>query len=215
MPAYSPLGREADSLYYQVGGIYVPKNIPLKESQARTLQVRDMHWANRPADLRQWVEVQLQQSRRRYFVYQEMYRRDTWIRATVDYIVRRVTRDENRLVDKTDPLNPDIADLQEFLDDCYENGDFHDIYEHIVRSLLIHAQAYVEVERDGAGKPVALWPMDARITFPITDFHGTIIYHVQVYDKDTVWYTPDEVLYFPVVNNGSDPVGISTMETLC
>jgi HK97 family phage portal protein len=201
--------------YYMSGsGLYVPTN-KYKESSSRTIEVSDSSYAYaRPNSLEGYINWQLQQSRRKYFIFHEMYRRDTWIRATIDYIVKRATRDQNRLVDIDDPANPDIVDLKKFLDNCYPDGDFEDIYRGIVQDMLEYQQGYVYVERTIGGKPKALWPMDSRITFPITDWHGTILFHVQVYNGAVEKFEKDEILYFPLRNNGSDPKGIPAMETL-
>jgi hypothetical protein len=199
--------------YYQAyGGIYLPK-LNYKESSARGQQITDSGYML-PTTLKEYIRWQLQQSRRKYFVYHEMYKRDTWIRACIDYVVNRATRDDNRLIDEVDPTNPDIKDLELFLEECYPDGDWLDLYRGVLQDLLEYNQSYIYVERTLGGKPKYLYPLDSRITFPVTDFHGTILFHAQVYNGSVEVFETDEVLYFARRNNGTDPRPVSPMETL-
>jgi HK97 family phage portal protein len=192
-------------------GIYVPK-IGLKNSSSRAIEVSP--YSGKPISLEQHVRSQVFQSRYKYFVFGEMYRRHIWTRACIDYITRRATRDPNRLIDRRDPLNPDIVDLREFLDEACPDYDFDQLYFGWMQDVLKFGQAYAYVEKSQAGDPIAIWPMDARITFPITDQHGTILVHCQNYNGMVEFFEKDEILYFSINNNSSDPKTLPIMETL-
>ncbi len=198
--------------YLDNTGVYLPLRT-YKESKSVGQQVTDQGYA-KPQTLEQYIRWQLQQTRRKYFVFHEMYRRDTWIRASVDYIVRRSTRDDNRLIDEADPLNPDIVDLKEFMDYCYPDGDFTDLYRGVVQDMLEYGQSYMYIERTKGGKPVHLYPIESRITFPVTDFHGTILFHAQVYNGAVEVLENEDIIYFSWSNNGVDPKPLPPMETL-
>jgi HK97 family phage portal protein len=201
--------------YYEAyNGLTLPKLGKYKQSSNRAMQVAALTYGI-PQTLDQYIRLQLAQSRRKFFVFHEVYRRDTWVRAAIDYIVRRATRDSNRLVDEKDPLNPDITDLHDFMsEDCNPDLDFEDLYKGLLQDMLEFQQGYLFIERTFGDKVKALWPMDARITFPVTDFSGTILFHAQVYNGRVEVFMPDEVVYCPIRNNGSDPRGLPSIETL-
>src|SRR5690349_3140888 len=120
------------SYFEAYNGLTLPKLGQYKQSSNRAMQVAPLAYGI-PQSLDQYIRLQLAQSRRKFFVFHEIYRRDTWVRAAIDYIVRRSTRDANRLVDEKDPLNPDIADLREFLDEhCNPDLDFEDLYKGVL-----------------------------------------------------------------------------------
>lgn len=192
----------------------IPPTMNLTPGNSKAIEVNETGYAANNQSLVNYARYQMLQSRQKYFIIHEMYRRDTWIRATIDYIVRRVTRDDNLLVDANDPLNPEIAELASWMEDCFPDGDFQDIYAAVTQDLLEYAQSYLYVERNLNGDPVHLYPMDSRIVFPVTDFAGTILFHAQVYAGQAQFFSLNDVLYFPMRNNGANPKGIPSMETL-
>lgn len=207
------IAASVDRYYQHSTGFYIPNAVKARESSSRAMQVSPYNATI--ITLEQYIKQQLQQSRYKYFVYGEMYRRDTWIRSVIDYVARRSTRDPDRLVDKVDPLNPDIRDLQEFLDDCNPDFDLQELKYGWAQDVLKFQAAYAHVEKPlGRGrKPKNIWTLDARITFPVYDFHGTILFFAQVFNGRTVYFNRDEILYFPINNNGANQ-GVPCMETL-
>lgn len=210
---FTYLGTSPTSYYLSAVGASTSSVNTIKPSANPTVGVNDLGYPL-SSSLVNYLRYQLTQSRRKYFIFHEIYRRDTWSRAAIDYICRRLTRDDNRLLDKADPLNPDIYDLKKFLEDCNPDSDFTDLYRGIVQDLLEYNQSYLFIEFDRSHNPVNLWPMDSRITFPLIDFSGTIVAHAQVYNGMAEIYDPSEVIFFNQRNNGSDPKGYPAMETL-
>lgn len=164
--------------------------------------------------LEQHVRAQLMQPRRRHFIFGEIYRTDTWVRACIEYIVKRATRGKDRLVDTHDPFNPDIKRLEAFYKACHPLYTFKDFNRRVTRSLLVYNQGYIWVRKNGKGDPIGFYPMDARIVFPVTDLHGEIIFHAQVWNGQVSIYMPDEVIYHYNHNDESNPNGVPTLETL-
>lgn len=50
------------------------------------------------------------------------------------------------------------------------------LWEVVVKSLALTGNAYVEIERDGAGNPTGLWPLNPRQTRPIRLSSGRLAY---------------------------------------
>jgi len=202
---------EDSAKYYQdISGLFLPK-FKAQESNSKAIAVNH---AAMPLTFEQHVRAQVEQSRRRYFIFHELYRQHVWTRAVVDYIVRRGNKGQDRLVDEADPLNPDIAKIKKFFKTCHRLKSFKQLKASAMRDVLVQGQAYWFIEKNGKGEPIALHEMDARISFPITDLHGMVIAHVQVYNGQVVLFDTSEVIYFFTSNNGSLPNSISPLESL-
>ena len=80
--------------------------------------------------------------------------------------------------------------------------------------MLIFGRAYLYIEYTMGGAVLNLWPLDARITYPVTDGHGEITGHVQNYQGKIEEFGTDEVIFFPLVTSGSEVEGLSPLETL-
>jgi HK97 family phage portal protein/TolA protein len=145
------------------------------------------------------------------FVFWETYRRNVWVRACVDIIARRATRDIYRLVDELEPDNPDVETLKVFFEDCNPNSSFRELLKDFITDLLIYGRTYMFNQYTLGGDVANIWPMDTRITFPETDGHGDIIAHWQVYNGNYIEFTPEEVIY---VRLGNEVEGLSPIETL-
>lgn len=212
--ATNPYNSAASNYWQTPAGVLVPKRL-LQDSGSRQVAVTDnAYGSDFHTSLEQYARWQLSQSRYKYFVMDAVYQGDSWVRAAVDYITGSTTREPNRLIDRTDPLNPDIRDLTSFFATCHEDKDFHDLYEGVVQDMLVFGAAYQYVEsRRRDGRPLYLHPLDSRITFPVFDFHGNILFFAQVYAGRVELFDKDEILYFPMPTlSGRQPV--SKIETL-
>jgi HK97 family phage portal protein len=155
----------------------------------------------------------------RWFVFWELYRRNTWVRSAADKIVKRAVRDMPRLYDEEDPLNPDLFDLQVFLEDA----NLRQTLIEVLTSMLVTGRGYIYPMRTLGGaagtatgrKGVDGFDvLDSRITYPITDGHGKIARHEQFYNGVTVSLEPEEVIYLPLPGWIQDGMGISPIESL-
>ncbi len=203
MASNRPYDSAASSYWQTPAGIIVPKKY-LQSTGDRTVTVTESAYGyDTGLSLDQYARWQLAQSRYKYFVMEAIYQGDSWVHAAIDYIVNSTTREPNRLIDRTDPLNPDVNDLTAFFDDCNEDKDFHELYEGLVQDMLTYGYGYLYIEsRRRDGRPLYLHPMDARITFPVFDFHGGIMFYAQVYGGRVELFDVDEVLYFPMPAHG-------------
>src|ERR1043165_3974077 len=48
----------------------------------------------------------------------------------------------------------------------------------MIQTAINHGKCYAEIERDRAGRPVALWPLPNRMVDPIRDDNGNLKYRV-------------------------------------
>ena len=192
------------------GGLAVPTRY-IQDSKQKQITAAEMAWGN-TTNLVDYVRWQLQQSRYKYFVMDAIYQADSWVRASIEYITAANTREPDRLEDRTDPFNPDIRDICAFFDDCNEETPFSELRAGIYQDMLTYGYScqFIRYEK---GLPVGLEPMDARITFPIFDFHGKTMFYVQVWNGQVEFFHLNEVLYFPMpALSGRMPV--SKIETL-
>lgn len=208
-------GIQNDQPYFRGGNtVNVPQRV-LKESHSKAIPLASGGYMQfTDVSLERYVRFQIQQSQRKHFVFREMYHRSVWINAAVNWIVNRSVREDLLFACPSNPDNPHIEDLTDWLDTCHPLYDFKDFYAVWTQSLVMHRRAYTQIEFNNDGEPVALWPLDPAITFPITDTHGTVIFHVQVYNGSVVALLPEEVLFFFTPNNGISADGFSSLETL-
>lgn len=90
----------------------------------------------------------------------------------------------------------------------------------MVQQAVIHGNAYAEIERDGAGRPINLWPLETnRMTLLRTDT-GNLVYWYCNPTGDDVYINPRDIFHLPnfhtkdgligqgVVGYGRDVLGI-------
>jgi HK97 family phage portal protein len=201
--------------FSSAGGLLLPTKA-LVESKSKAIQVSSGGYLQfTDASLELYVRQQLAQSRRKFFIFGEMFRRSVWVRSPIEWICNSATGlGDDKLVDPKAPSNPDIEDIEEFLDDCHPQLTYLDLRWMWYQSLKIYGQAYAYIEPDNNGRPKGFWPLDPRVTFPVTDAHGTILFHAQVYNGKMVALMPEEVLYFAVPNNNTEGWALSPLETI-
>lgn len=69
-------------------------------------------------------------------------------------------------------------------------------WETIVQWMLTHGNAYAEIERNGAGQVVALWPLAPDITTTDRNKQGQLIYRVHLDGKPDTVLPAEKVLHF-------------------
>lgn len=90
----------------------------------------------------------------------------------------------------------------------------------MVQNAIIHGNAYAEIERDGAGRPLALWPLEsARMEMARTN-SGALVYRYSDPTGGFIYLNPRDVYHLPnfhtrdgivgqgVVAYGSEVLGI-------
>lgn len=211
---YNPM-IDVPGYFAAAGGLLLPKKA-LQESQNKNIQVSSGGYLQFfDVNLEMYARQQLAQSRKKWFVLFEMYRRSTWVRAATDWICNAALGvGPDQLVDPTNPANPEIEDIGNFLKQCHPTMSFTNFQTQWRQSLKIYGYGYAYIEPDNDGKPAALWPLDPRVTFPVTDQHGTIMFHAQVYNGRFVALMPEEVLYFALPNNNTEATPLSPLETI-
>jgi len=68
----------------------------------------------------------------------------------------------------------------------------------MVQQAIIHGNAYAEIERDGAGRPIAMWPLEsARMELQRTITNGALVYAYADPDGGTIYMSPRDVFHLP------------------
>lgn len=71
------------------------------------------------------------------------------------------------------------------------------VFREVLQShLLLWGNAYAEIERDGSGRPIALWPIPPNRVQPGRR-EGQLVYRVQTDNGQTVELRPENVLHIP------------------
>lgn len=63
--------------------------------------------------------------------------------------------------------------------------------------VLLHGNFFAEVERDGAGRPVALWPLPPHKVKVQRDDAGHLVYAIVTNPADPVYLLPENILHVP------------------
>lgn len=86
----------------------------------------------------------------------------------------------------------------------------------LVVNAILHGNAYAEIERDGAGRPVALWPIPSRCVEPTRDTNGKLWYKVSgmsaVVPGGDVYLQPRNILHFTNLHTKDGFMGLGVVE---
>lgn len=90
----------------------------------------------------------------------------------------------------------------------------------MVQNAIIHGNSYAEIERDGAGRPLALWPLESGRMEQVRTVGGALVYRYSDPTGGFIYLNPRDVFHLPnfhtrdgivgqgVVAYGSDVLGI-------
>lgn len=90
----------------------------------------------------------------------------------------------------------------------------------MVQQAIIHGNSYSEIERDGAGRPLALWPLESQRMELLRTTGGKLVYAYADPEKGTIYLQPRDVYHLRnfhtkdglvgqgVVSYGKDVLGI-------
>lgn len=90
----------------------------------------------------------------------------------------------------------------------------------MVQQAIIHGNSYAEIERDGAGRVIAMWPLETMRMELVRDISGGLIYQYSDPSGGTVYLRPRDVYHLPnfhtkdgligqgVIGYGRDVLGI-------
>lgn len=67
----------------------------------------------------------------------------------------------------------------------------------MVQNAIIHGNAYAEIERDGAGRPVALWPLESRRMELARTSTGKLVYAYADPSGGTIHFPPRDIFHLP------------------
>jgi HK97 family phage portal protein len=160
-----------------------------------------------------------------YWHLETIYRRESWVRATIDVIQRTATSNGYRLVGKdtkeiVDPNSKEFSPIISLLAHPNNDDTLEEIFAEIVVDLHLYGDAYLEIVRDKLGNPVALYNIYAPSIRILVDEHGTVLGYVQKPmgivsgNKQGVTFESNEVAHFRLPNPGNEVYGLSPLESL-
>lgn len=159
-----------------------------------------------------------------YRTLEQIYKRESWVRACIDAIQRSATSNGFRLVTK-DPNDPNELTEQEtsriikLLRNPNSDDSFTDIISEISVDLHLYGDAYMEIVKDSNGIPIALYNVYAPSIKILVNRHGTVLGYVQVTHgvgakDDPVVFDSTEIVHFKLPNPGNEVYGLSPIESL-
>lgn len=164
-----------------------------------------------------------------YSMLEQVYKKESWVRASVDVIVRTATSNGWRLVpvagideEKKAVLRKDMARnenvkrLVKLLEQPNDYDTFTDITSEIITDLHIYGDAYLEVVRDKATKlPVAIFNVYCPSMRVRVDEHGAILGYIQKMNWNKgAEFELYQIIHFRLINPGSEVYGLSPLESL-
>ena len=165
----------------------------------------------------------------------DAYRRCADLRASVDSIVRRVATFD-WIVSPT--IHPHDERYGEILEVCErvrgfllrpnKNGDtWQEVMTSFLTDTLVFDSGVLELAYDMDGRLQELVPLRGASIFPIIDEYGRIleyeqnligansmVFHLEARDDDSATFTPDEIIYFSLFKNTSNPAGNPLIDSL-
>ena len=81
----------------------------------------------------------------------------------------------------------------------------------MVKQAIEYGNAYLEIERDMVGRPIALWPLQEGYVTPWRDMNGNLYYRAARPVGDYVPISPDRIFHLRNMYTRDSVVGISTI----
>lgn len=157
-----------------------------------------------------------------YATLQQLYTKESWVRACIDAIQRASISNGFRLVptNEEEELKEDgrLKPIFSLLEAPNSEDTFADIISEIIIDLHIYGDAYVEIAKNKQGIPIALFNVNVPSMKILVDKHGKILGYIQlpqgVRTQNPVIFSPDEIIHFKFPNPGNEVYGLSPLESL-
>jgi HK97 family phage portal protein len=159
-----------------------------------------------------------------YKQLEALYRKESWVRAAIDVIKRTATSNGYRLVAKNtkelvDPQSKKFSPVVNLLEHPNPYDTLEEIMAEVVVDLHIYGDAYIEIVKDKAGNPVALYNIYAPSIRVKVDEHGTVLGYVQkpmglLSSGKPVEFEAEDIAHFRLTNPGNEVYGLSPLESL-
>lgn len=161
----------------------------------------------------------------------EFYKKNEWIRASVDVIsgvasrAKLVVKAKDKDKEVTAEVKQHIEDVEALIDNPNERDEtFGDIRKKIIRDILIYDAAAMEIVYDSDRKPYELYDVSGQLIRLNINKHGyfrdkdkaymQIQYSAWGMQKAPVEFSYDEVMYWAMNVNSGEVYGLSPLETL-
>lgn len=122
------------------------------------------------------------------------------------YISTQIAKLPWEVKDSTNNLQPGaIADLLNLSANPEMNAFRFRLF--LVQNAIIHGNAYAEIERDGAGRPIALWPLEScRMELYRTE-NGNLAYRYSDPQRGFIFLNPRDIFHLPNFHTKDGLVG--------
>lgn len=192
--------------------------------------VLDGETAESAANLQGWDvtdQTEGRDQRVSYRTLEQIYKKESWVRAGIDAIQRTATSNGFRLVtkDENDPnelTEKETNRIMKLLRNPNAEDSFSDIISEITVDLHLYGDAYIEIVKDDKGIPVAIYNIYAPSIKVLVNRHGTVLGYVQNVDTirasagntKPIIFGPTELVHFKLPNPGNEVYGLSPIESL-
>ena len=162
-----------------------------------------------------------------YRTLEQIYKKESWVRAAIDAIYRTATSNGFRLIteDENDPnqlTEKEISRIMALLRTPNPDDSFTDIVAEIAVDLHLYGDAYLEIVKDDLGIPVSIYNLYAPSIKIKVNKNGTILGYIQNASGTrirngqgtAVEFEPEEIVHFKLPNPGNEVYGLSPIESL-
>ena len=206
---------------------YAAKKSALKDE---ILKLIDSNLAESSAIIQDWDTQDQTEGRNQKISYrtlEQIYKKESWVRAAIDAIYRTATSNGFRLIteDENDPnqlTEKEISRIMALLRTPNPDDSFTDIVAEIAVDLHLYGDAYLEIVKDDLGIPVSIYNLYAPSIKIKVNKNGTILGYIQNASGTrirngqgtAVEFEPEEIVHFKLPNPGNEVYGLSPIESL-
>lgn len=160
-----------------------------------------------------------------YKTLEQLYKKESWVRACIDVTARTGTSNGFVLVAKEGVEESSITDrevepIHNLLETPNPNDTFSEIITEVITDLHLYGDAYVEIVLDEKKQPKGIFNLYAPSIRALVDKHGTVLGYVQMVQSsrggkgEAVVFRPEEIIHFRFPNPGNEVYGLSPLESL-
>ena len=203
------------------------KNKLYREVKQKVIEdIKDEAMPAPKAALQGWTPEQQKSGRIppvKYKTLEFLYKRESWVRAAIDVIMRTSVANGFKLVldEDVDPKSLDeekVNRLHSLFKEPNPEDTMIDILSDIIIDLHTYGDAYLEIVSDKEGLPGAFYNVYCPSMRVLIDQHGVIQGYVQLKgdwaSTDFITFSKDEIIHFKLNNPGNEVYGLAPLESL-
>lgn len=158
-----------------------------------------------------------------YKTLEMLYKKESWVRAGIDVIMRTATSKGFRIVadkdaDLTSVDKNKLAKLKSLFEGPNAEDTFNDLVAEAIIDSHLYGDAYWEIAYDSDGLPGALYNVYCPSIRILVDEHGVVKGYVQLRggwgSSEIIPFKKDQMTHFKMHNPGNEVYGLSPLESL-